>query len=146
CNDLAEPSGSVMEASTNANGLASFDVTANQSYVLEAGGEGGFERQRQCVRLGRLPPESPTAYVQLRLRLDPRFQVTLSEPAAASTPSRPFTLIDFVGAYVSSAGESYEVELLEDNDGIELSLPDGRVIAFPHHRGNRFSGANGTLS
>ena len=135
-----------MEARTNANGLTSFDVTDNQSYAFEVGGEGGFERQRQCVRLASLPPESPTAYVQVRLRLDPSFRVTLLEPAASPTRSTSVTLTDFVGAYVGSAGEFYEVDLLEDGAGIELSLPDGRVLAFPSRRGAKFSGFYGVLS
>jgi hypothetical protein len=146
CNELAKQSDPRMEASTNANGLASLNVTENQSYALEVGGEGGFERQRQCVRLGSLPAESPTAYVQIRLRLDLRFQVTLSEPAANPTGPTSVTLTDFVGAYVGSAGEFYEVELLEDGGGIELTLPDGRGLAFPSRRGTRFSGPNGVLS
>ena len=53
------------------------------------------------------------------------------------------TVLDFVGAYVDSAGEYYEVTLLEDGGGLELSLPDGRTLYFPSRRGARFSGPDG---
>lgn len=61
---------------TDRAGSVRWSLPRKVSYVVEAGGESGFERVRECLLLRSFSSDQPTAYLQLRIGVvipkDPR--------------------------------------------------------------------------
>jgi hypothetical protein len=149
CSLRARLPGSEHRADTNSSGAVEFPLMPGQrSYLVVAqGGLGSFETQQQCLRLAGEPTDSSMAYVQLRLRVDPRSLVILREPSAnnESPSTGPLSWIAFLGLYVDLAGRYFEVMPLDGAEGLELSLPDGRALAFTSRTGSKFKGPEGVV-
>jgi hypothetical protein len=137
-----EPGAAPSIRATSVAGAVEFSVAPERSYVVRAGGEGALERRWVCLRPGA---SSPTAYVQLRLRSVE--EVVLLHPALKdkSKPS-DVPLGSLAGQYRAEGGELYQVSVLEDGKGLEVSLPEGLNLYFPRREGLNFSGPGGTVS
>lgn len=145
----ANDSGATQTRFTNNDGVAEFTTSDGRaSYVIRASHSGGFEGQEQCVTFGS-PRAGERSHVQFRLRPDPSYTVTLSEPSAGPDPderSVGLVLLDFVGSYRTKDGRYYVVNDLLPAEGVELSLPDGRSLSFTQRDGVRFISPAGVLT
>lgn len=147
CHESNAPTPSTAQhASTDATGSASFPVASHHTYMVEAGGENGFERIQNCVALAGLR-QGDVAYVQLRLRLDPRSTVALRQPAVSTgrTVVSPGLEL-FEGIFVDADRRFYRVHLDDENIGLAVELPDGRILTFPVRRKLVFLGPDGQLT
>jgi hypothetical protein len=68
CKPRPIPSGQPVEAETDQNGFARFDVPDDASYILQVSKESGFLPKPKCVRIFRRAAPLPTAYVQMQVR------------------------------------------------------------------------------
>jgi len=132
------------QSRTAVEGTATFDAVSPGYYLIAVGSDGGFEARAECVDLTH-PGPSGKAYVQVRLRPDPRRAFVLSDPAAVPDKSPELTVGDLLGAYVVDAGEILQVRLMADGAGLEVELPDLRVLYFPSRSRWEFAGQDGTL-
>lgn len=137
-----QPESAPLIHATNAIGAVDVAVAPERAYLVSAGGEGGLEKRLLCLRLGA---SSPSAYVQLRLRSVE--EVVSAHPTVgdASKPS-DVPLGSLVGQYAAPGGALYQVNVLEDGKGLEVSLPQGFELRFPRRAGLSFSGSDGTVS
>jgi hypothetical protein len=70
----------------------------------------------------------------------------LFESAAGKrNTSKRITAGDLTGIYTADISGSLEVRLMEDGPGVELELPDLRVLYFPIRNGLVFNGPAGKI-
>lgn len=78
CGTSGRGVGDALVKRTDEQGHSSFEVADDRRYRIETKGEGGFLPASICVRLFKLGPKTPTAYVQLRVRLE-KTSVTVTQ-------------------------------------------------------------------
>jgi hypothetical protein len=136
--------GGSVETVTRSDGSAQVDVPTGAFYELEIPRESGWEGLAQCLRVA---PGGP-AYLQFRLRVDPRNTVRLEQPSL-SPPDRSRRLMaaQFAGAYVDAADRAYVVSMRPSDEGVDVEFPDLSSESFPRRLSDTdFAGQAGTVS